>query len=48
MRMFENRLAGKIFRPKGDEVAGVGENYIMRSFTISMHQIFLGWLYQEE
>jgi hypothetical protein len=20
----------------------------MRSFTISMHQIFLGWLYQEE
>jgi hypothetical protein len=47
--MFENRVARKIFRPKRAEVAGRGggENYIMRSFTICMHQILIGGSNQE-
>jgi hypothetical protein len=31
MRVFENRVLGRIFGPKSDEVTGNGENYIMRS-----------------
>jgi hypothetical protein len=31
VRMFENRVLRRIFGPKGDEVTGNGENYIMRS-----------------
>ena len=31
LRVFENRLLRRIFGPDRDEVAGNGENYIMRS-----------------
>jgi hypothetical protein len=31
LRVFENRVLRRIFGPKRDEVAGNGENYIMRS-----------------
>jgi len=31
LRVFENRVLRRIFRPKRDEVQGNGENYIMRS-----------------
>jgi hypothetical protein len=31
LRVFENRLLRRIFRPKRDEVTGNGENYIMKS-----------------
>jgi hypothetical protein len=31
LRVFENRVLRRIFGPKGDEVTGNGENYIMRS-----------------
>jgi hypothetical protein len=38
--MFENRLLREIFRPKRNEVTGVGENYIMRSFiTCTLLQV---------
>jgi hypothetical protein len=31
LEVFENRVLRRIFGPKSDEVAGNGENYIMRS-----------------
>jgi hypothetical protein len=31
LRVFEDRVLRRIFGPKGDEVTGNGENYIMRS-----------------
>jgi hypothetical protein len=31
LRVFENRVLRRIFGPKGEEVKGNGENYIMRS-----------------
>jgi hypothetical protein len=31
LRVFENRVLRRIFRPKRDEVTGNEENYIMRS-----------------
>jgi hypothetical protein len=34
LRVFENRVLRRIFGPKGDEVTGSGENYIMRSLTV--------------
>jgi len=34
LRVFENRVLRGIFGPKRDEVAGSGENYIMRSLGI--------------
>ena len=33
LRVFQNRVLWKIFGPKGDEVTGSGESYIMRSFN---------------
>jgi hypothetical protein len=35
LRVFENRVLGRIFGPKGDKVTGDGENYIMRRFMMS-------------
>jgi len=35
VRVFENRVLGRIFGPKRDEEAGSGENYVMRSLMIS-------------
>jgi hypothetical protein len=32
LRVFENRVLRRIFAPKRDEVTGVGESYIMRTF----------------
>jgi hypothetical protein len=32
--VFENRVLGKMFGPKRDEVTGSGENYIMRSLVV--------------
>jgi hypothetical protein len=38
--MFENRVLRRIFGPKRDEVTGVGENCIMRSFiTCTLLQV---------
>jgi len=34
LRVFEIRVLRRIFGPKGDEVTGIGENYIMRSLMI--------------
>jgi hypothetical protein len=40
LRVFENRVLRKIFGPQGNEVAGGGENYIMRSFiTCTLHKV---------
>jgi hypothetical protein len=40
--VFENRALRRIFGPKREEVAGVGEDYIVRSFiTCTLHQILL-------
>jgi hypothetical protein len=44
LRVFENRVLRRIFRPKRKEVAEDGEDCIMRSFvTCTLHQILLGW-----
>jgi len=41
--LFENRVLRRIFGPKGDEVTGSGENYIMRSLMICIvHPILVG------
>jgi hypothetical protein len=32
--VFQNRLLRRIFRPKRDEVRGIGEDYITRSFML--------------
>jgi hypothetical protein len=43
LRVFENRVLRKIFRPDRDEAIGSGENYINKSFIISItHQILFG------
>jgi len=36
-----NSVLRKKFGPKRDEVRGSGEDYIMRSFVIFIHQILL-------
>jgi hypothetical protein len=42
LRVFENRVLRRIFRPKRDETIGGGENCIMRSFiTCAPRQIKL-------
>ena len=44
VRVFENRVLGKVFGPKRDEVTGNGENYIMRSLVIcTFYPILCGW-----
>jgi len=43
LRVLVNRVLRRIFGPKRDEVTGNGENYIMRSLTISTaHPILCG------
>jgi hypothetical protein len=40
LRVFVNRVLGRIFVPKRNEVKGSGENYIMRNLMIcTAHQI---------
>ena len=34
LRVFENRVLRRIFGPKREEIAGIGENYIMGSLMI--------------
>jgi len=47
--VFESRVLRKIFVPKRDEVAGSGENYIIRSLLIgTAHQISFELSNQEE
>ena len=44
LRVFENRVLRRVFWPKTDEVAGNGENYIMRSLVICIpYPILCGW-----
>jgi hypothetical protein len=44
LKMFENRVLRRVFGPKGDEVTGIGENYIMRSLMIcTPYPILCGW-----
>ena len=44
LRVFENRVLRRVFGPKGDEVTGNGENYIMRSLVIcTPYAILCGW-----
>jgi len=35
LRVFENRVLRRVFGPKRDEVTGNGENYIMKSLSLS-------------
>jgi hypothetical protein len=43
LRVFDNTVLSRIFVPKGDEVTGNGENYIMRSLIICIrHPILFG------
>ena len=43
LRVFENRVLGRICGTKRDEVTGNGENYIMRSLvTCIVHTILFG------
>jgi hypothetical protein len=41
LRVFENRVLRKVLGPKRYGVTS-GEGYIMKSFTISTHQILFG------
>ena len=44
LRVFENRVLRKVFRPRRDEVTGNGEHYIMRSLGIcTPYPILCGW-----
>ena len=44
LRVFENMVLRRVFGPKRDEVAGNGENYIMRSLVIcTPYPILCGW-----
>ena len=44
LRVFENRVLRRVFRPKRDEVTGNGENYITRSLVIcTPYPILFGW-----
>jgi len=43
LRLFENRVLRRIYRPKRNEEEGSGENYIMRSSMIcTPHPILFG------
>jgi len=48
MRVFENRMLRKIFRPKKDEVTGEWEDYITRSLVICSPYQILFWLSNQE
>jgi hypothetical protein len=49
MKVFENRVLRRVFRPKRDEVTGNGENYIMRGLMIcTPYATLCGWQNQEE
>jgi hypothetical protein len=40
MKVFQNRVLRRIFRPERDEIVEVGKIYIMRiSITCTLHQI---------
>jgi hypothetical protein len=42
LTVFENKVLRRIFGPRRDEVAGGGENCIMRSFVIcALRQVLL-------
>jgi len=44
LRVFENRVLRRVFGPKGDEVTGNGENYVMRRLVIcTPYRILCGW-----
>ena len=42
LSVFENRALRRILGPKRGEVAGNGENYVMRSLMICSHPILFG------
>jgi hypothetical protein len=43
LRVFQNRVLRRIFRPKRDKVTEVGENCIMRSCMVrTLHPVLLG------
>jgi hypothetical protein len=49
LRVFENRVLGRIFGRKSDEVTGGGGDYIRRCFVIStLHQLLFGWSNKEQ
>jgi hypothetical protein len=49
LRVFENRVLGRIFGPKRDEVKRSGENYIMRNLMIcTPHPLLFGCSNREE
>jgi hypothetical protein len=41
LRVFENRVLRRIFRPKRDETTGSGEIYIIRSLMICTAHLIL-------
>jgi hypothetical protein len=43
LRVFDNTVLSRTFGPKGDEVTGNGENYIMRSLMICIRHPVLFW-----
>jgi hypothetical protein len=44
LRVFENRVLGKIFGLKRGKLKKAEEDHIMRSFIIcTLHKILLGW-----
>jgi hypothetical protein len=42
LSMFENRVLKRIFGPKTDEITKAGENCMIGSFIIRVHEILLG------
>jgi hypothetical protein len=43
LEVFENRVLRRIFGPKGDDMTGSGENYVMRSLMIcTLHHTLFG------
>ena len=49
LRMFENRVLGRIFGPKKDEVTVSGEDHLTRTVVIgTAHYILFGLSNQEE
>jgi len=49
LRLCENEVLRKVFRPERDKVKGSGENYIMRSLMFcTPRQILFGWSNRKE